>query len=325
MEETFLNNDWKRGIDYDWVKCARCNTQVLVDEAMKDGCKKATCTPKVPYKLDPTNTPQTPSIHTFVRNPNGPPSEKTVLGVYNVAGDISRKNFYSENQSIPPPPKPPDATRLVCISDTHESFLKVVPEGDILIHAGDFTYKGKIEEIQKFNNWLGTLPHKHKIVIAGNHDLTFDVDYCNRKNIKVDAHDTKNLLTNCIYLQDSEVTVEGLRIYGSPWQPAFCDWAFNVKGDEAIKVKWDMIPTGIDVLVTHGPPKGHGGVCKSKIDAGCPELLKAIKRTKPVLHVAGHIHEGYGVSKEEETVFVNASSVNYRYNMTNNPIVVDLM
>jgi len=257
---------------------------------------------------------------------------KKILGVYNIKGDIVYRQIAPEYM-VPIPPKPEGATRFVCISDTHESKIQLdfIPDGDVLLHAGDFTYKGGPSAVKEFNDWLGTLPHKHKVVIAGNHDVTFDIPFYNRKwqsytNKKLDPMAVKNSLTNCIYLEDSEITVCGFRIYGSPWQPEFCDWAFNVIGQEAIKKYWDLIPTGIDVLMTHGPPLGHGGLCQpSRHDAGCPELLKAIKRTKPLVHVAGHIHEGYGVSKVDGTVCVNASTVNYHYKVRNNPVVFDMI
>ena len=65
---------------------------------------------------------------------------------------------------------------IVCISDTHTNHHKMlIPNGDIQLHAGDFTLRGFPDEVENFNNWLKTLPHKHKIVIAGNHELTFDL------------------------------------------------------------------------------------------------------------------------------------------------------
>uniref|UniRef100_A0A6B2LFP3 Calcineurin-like phosphoesterase domain-containing protein n=1 Tax=Arcella intermedia TaxID=1963864 RepID=A0A6B2LFP3_9EUKA len=199
-----------------------------------------------------------------------------------------------------------------------------------MIHGGDFTYTGKPPAVEKFNDWLGRLPHKHKVVIAGNHDVTFHAEYYHTKyrryhDQRFPSQKTKNSLTNCIYLEDGEVTVEGVRIYGSPWQPEFCDWAFNLSGSEALKEKWDLIPTGIDILVTHGPPFGFGGIClPRREDAGCYELLQAIKRTRPIIHVAGHIHEGYGAASDNGVAYVNASSVNQKYALTNRAVVIDI-
>ena len=132
--------------------------------------------------------------------------------------------------------------KFVCLADTHCLHNKIeVPDGDVLLHAGDFTMRGKEKNIRDFSDFLGKLPHEHKIVIAGNHDLLFE------KNPPV----AQKLLTNCTYLQDSFTVIEGLKIYGSPWQPWFYDWAFNLQRGAEIRAKWDLIPDDTDILLTH--------------------------------------------------------------------------
>lgn len=74
---------------------------------------------------------------------------------------------------LPPPHAQP--IRVVCISDTHTLEWIDVPDGDLLIHAGDLANDGSVREIQGTVDWLKTLPHRHKVVIAGNHDSYFDV------------------------------------------------------------------------------------------------------------------------------------------------------
>jgi len=184
--------------------------------------------------------------------------------------------------------------------------------------------------VESFAKWLTSLQNiKHKVVIAGNHEVTFHAEFWKKNwhrysSTCYDSNTIVNKLAGCCYyLLDSEVTLNNIRIYGSPWQPQFCDWAFNAS-EEVINTYWNLIPEGIDILVTHGPPKGHGGTTLSGEDVGCPKLLDAIKRTKPLVHVSGHIHEGYGVERDENTVFINASSVNYNYVATNSPIVFDI-
>jgi len=205
--------------------------------------------------------------------------------------------------------------KIVCISDTHEMHGELkVPDGDILIHAGDFTGRGEARAIRKFDDWLGTLPHIHKIIIAGNHDFLFESD----------PKRARALLTNCTYLEDDETDVEGLRIYGSPWQPWFYDWAFNLQRGAEIKRKWDKIPIGIDILITHGPPAGYGDECERGERVGCIELLTAIKRTKPKYHIFGHIHENPGVWTNSGTTFINASSCNLNYRIAHEPVVLDV-
>lgn len=205
--------------------------------------------------------------------------------------------------------------RLVIISDTHVQHEALrLPEGDVLIHCGDFTGSGSIEQIAKFNAWLGRQPHAHKLVIAGNHDRLFETD----------PGLARSLLTNATYLQDSGAVIGGYRFWGSPWQPAFMDWAFNVASPEALAEKWARIPEGTDVLITHCPPKGLGDRCQDGTHAGCPELLKRILAVKPEVHVYGHIHEGYGIRNELGITFGNAAVLNERYRLANEPLVIDL-
>jgi Icc-related predicted phosphoesterase len=207
--------------------------------------------------------------------------------------------------------------RIVCISDTHGQHAKVnVPDGDVLIHAGDFMAFGdRPKEIVDFNQWLGRQPHRHKVVIAGNHDLMFE------------RHPgaARELLSNGIYLENSGIELLGLKVWGSPVQPEFNNWAFNVARGAAIRRYWEMIPADTDVLVTHGPPfgvldKAH----PSTKHLGCEELAKAIGEIKPRLHVFGHIHGGHGSSASNGTQFVNASAVNEAYWPVYDPQVVEI-
>ena len=217
--------------------------------------------------------------------------------------------------------------RLVCISDTHTYHHQLdVPEGDVLIHAGDFSFNGRRREVWNFLGWFSTQPHPHKIFIAGNHERMFESD----------PEATAVILKSfegLHYLQDRAVTIEGLKIYGSPWTPEFNNWAFNVKRGE-LHDKWAKIPTDVDVLVTHGPPSADlGGVIVhdpsvwGKVDpreVGDEELLEAIMRIKPRVHVCGHIHEGYGRRERDGVTFVNAANVNGEFKLVNPPIVVEL-
>lgn len=205
--------------------------------------------------------------------------------------------------------------RIICLSDTHGLARGiVVPDGDLLVHAGDLSARGLAGEIAAEAAWLRSLPHRHKVVIAGNHDFLFERS----------PSTARALLDGLVYLEDSEATIAGLRVYGSPWQPEFCGWAFNLPRGEALRAKWDRIPGGIDLLLTHGPPKGHGDLTDYGEHVGCADLLDAVRRVKPRWHVFGHIHEGRGTTEEDGTVFVNASVCTASYRPTNSPIVIDV-
>lgn len=191
-----------------------------------------------------------------------------------------------------------------------------VPDGDVLIHAGDSTAMGTARELWEFNACLRALPHKYKIVIAGNHDWLFQ---------KVPDL-ARSCLDAAMYLQDSEVLIEGLRFYGSPWQPEFRQWAFNLPRGAALQEKWDLIPDGIDVLITHGPPRGILDRVRGGEHLGCEALRSAVSHKQPRLHVFGHIHDSAGIHKVigMRTTFVNASICTEAYRPTNLPIVIDL-
>lgn len=215
--------------------------------------------------------------------------------------------------------------RFVCISDTHTYHDRIsLPEGDVLIHSGDFSFTGTAIEINCFNEWLGTLNYKHKIIISGNHDLMFETN----PNL------ARSLITNATYLQDSEFILDsGLRVWGSPWQPEFCNWAFNLPRGIDLRKKWDLIPKGIDILVTHGPPFSIGDRLSPQVigdfyedgeHIGCDQLMEVVKIVKPKYHVFGHIHEGYGEYDKHGTHFINASTCTEMYNPVNKPIVFDL-
>jgi Icc-related predicted phosphoesterase len=225
--------------------------------------------------------------------------------------------------------------RFVCISDTHNQTDDLdPPEGDVLIHAGDFTRSGLPQEVDHFCAFLQRIKHKYKhmVVIAGNHELTFDpLDSDCRKLLSADQREVKpedmkaKVASVCTFIEDSAVDVMGFKLYGAPWQPEFHGWAYNLPRGESLLHVWNLIPDDTDILITHGPPLGYGDLCSSQLRAGCSELLSTIQqRVKPFLHVFGHIHEAYGVWTDSVTTYVNASTCTLRYEATQAPIVIDL-
>jgi Icc-related predicted phosphoesterase len=213
--------------------------------------------------------------------------------------------------------------RIVCLSDTHNCNEQIdVPDGDILIHSGDATIKGTDQEIVEFIHWFSQLPHKYKIFVAGNHDWLFETD--NRRS-RLLLNDS-----NITYLQDSSTEIDGLKIYGSPWQPRFFDWAFNLNRGYEMAEKWKLIPHDIDILITHGPPNGILDLVPRQgwdENSGCEELRKKVEeiaaKGRLKLHVFGHIHCGYGVHERFGVKFVNASNCDEDYLPTQPPTVVD--
>jgi Icc-related predicted phosphoesterase len=189
----------------------------------------------------------------------------------------------------------------------------LLPGGPILVHAGDVSGRGTETEIRQFLDWFSKLPYMHKVLIAGNHDFFFEV----AKPEEVAALIAE--YPGITYLNDSGATIEGIKFWGSPVTPFFHNWAFNRYSNE-IKPHWDMIPEGIDVLITHGPPKGILDFTEYDRDnVGCPTLLKKVKQIKPKVHVFGHIHEARGKEEIDGTVYINASMVTLKYELRYEP------
>jgi Icc-related predicted phosphoesterase len=178
---------------------------------------------------------------------------------------------------------------VVCISDTHShhSELSSLPEGDILVHAGDLTHSGTPEELRSALQWLSDQPFAHKIFIAGNHDHALTDESLAREELLIAFPDL-------VYLQESsvEISVRGrtLHIYGSPLTPKHGSWPFQYPRHEPQQANWSAVPAQTDILITHGPPAHHldNGL-------GCTNLLAAVWRVRPALHVCGHIHAARGV------------------------------
>lgn len=202
--------------------------------------------------------------------------------------------------------------KCVAIADTHGMYKEVeIPDGDILIHAGDITRHGKLSELIDFNDWLGEQPHTHKIIIAGNHDWCFE----RQKEASI------KILTNGVYLEDESIEIARHTFYGSPWQPSFMNWAFNLERGAEIQEKWNLICNNVDVLITHGPAFGILDKIYNGENTGCENLLTKIEEIKPKVHICGHIHEGYGSLVYQGIKFINASVTTERYKPTNDPIV----
>lgn len=225
--------------------------------------------------------------------------------------------------------------KITLISDTHTKHHKVtkdLPGGDLLIHAGDFMSSGYSPyEAEEFFKWYdGINNYDTKILIAGNHDRLMETD----------PEWAKGILTGyktIEYLQDEECVLyfdgpngdwpeENVHIYGSPWQPEFYNWAFNLPRNGAeMKARWDAIPTWTDILVTHGPPFEYldipgGG---QPIRVGCEMLRERVDVVRPKIHVFGHIHGSHGYYYNGHTHFFNASVLNERYDYANLPFTFD--
>jgi Icc-related predicted phosphoesterase len=209
--------------------------------------------------------------------------------------------------------------RIVLISDTHTFHNKVaVPCGDVLVHAGDMALSGSVREVQDCLDWMNSsaCPVEHVVVVAGNHDWAC-VTHLSELNFG-----------RVHYLENSSVNIGGKNFYGSPVQPEFCNWAFNVPRGPAIKKYWDLIPGAglVDVLITHGPPMGilDQSIPDHTDHLGCEDLAKQVEISKPLVHVFGHIHGSAGQRDFRDVRYVNAAVVNEAYRVVNPPRVLDI-
>ncbi len=201
------------------------------------------------------------------------------------------------------------------LSDTHGLHREIdMPDGDILLHAGDFTMFCKdVGGLREFNQWLGELPHRYKCVVPGNHEFILESDLRHRA-----------ILSNAKVLVNESITLLGLKIWGSPVTP-LRGVAFGLSSAAERRAVYSSIADDTDVLITHGPPFGIlDSAGDSELHSGCRELLDAVSRVKPRLHVFGHCHGGHGLVSGADTLFVNAAMLGLDGNLAFQPTVVQL-
>jgi len=198
--------------------------------------------------------------------------------------------------------------RIVFIADTHNQTPKL-PDGDVLVHAGDATMRGTREEFLRFDAWLGTLKFKHILFTPGNHDFYLESD--------------RSILINAMTLINEGVIIDGIMFWASPYSPRFGGWAFMKSESDLVNI-WNRIPNEVDVLITHGPPRGIMDGTISGENAGSQFLLERVKIVKPKIHVFGHIHEAFGIYNNREVKYINASVLNEYYQNVNKPVVIDI-
>jgi len=208
--------------------------------------------------------------------------------------------------------------KIVAISDTHTHENFPIPDGDILLHSGDISYRGTFAEMNRAMRWLGSLPHKHKVFICGNHDWLGETDPLLMKELAEE--------NGVIYLDDSGVDLMGLKIWGSPVQPEFCAWAFNRKRGAEIARHWAKIPDDIQVLITHGPPMGILDKLEDGMAVGCEELRKRVDQLQSLrLHSFGHIHCAAGEYTDlKGKLFVNAAVCTEEYQPLQKAHIINL-
>lgn len=214
--------------------------------------------------------------------------------------------------------------KLVAISDQHGYLPDNLPDGDVLVVAGDICPVHNHELwFQKmwlegdFTSWANSLTFKDIIVIGGNHDFYLeDVEILNNPV-------PFRFADNVHYLKDSGIVLDGIKFWGSPWSNIFGRWAFMAE-DRVLAFRYDDIPNDVDVIISHSPPMGYGDFVEDEGYQGSVALRKKIQDIRPRLVVCGHIHEGYGMYPILGGQVINASLRNERYEVVNDPIVIEI-
>ena len=195
--------------------------------------------------------------------------------------------------------------KILHISDTHgfHHQLGDLPDADVIVHSGDFCMIGTQQEALYFLNWFCDLPYKYKIFICGNHDECL-------YNANIDGLDS-----NVFYLNNSDVEIEGLKFYGVP--------LFMSDSYRRQDIYYKLIPSDIDVLITHSPPLG---ILDFDMDRnwGSDVLLDRINEINPKAHLFGHIHLSHGILKKGHTLYSNAAIMNDNYTNLNSYNLIEI-
>ena len=210
------------------------------------------------------------------------------------------------------------------MSDTHTKERNVlVNGGDLILHSGDVMNSGyDWEDLYDFLTWFSELPYKMKVFTPGNHDRYIEDKPFDAWKMIREFNDK-----GVVCLIDDFVEFEGLKIYGSPWQPEFYNWAFNLpRNGKELEDKWNNIPDDTDILITHGPAWGtlDTVVNRRDMNLGCEMLTKRLETLKPLIHNCGHIHSGYGYVEKNGTHFFNSSVLDERYSHNQKPFDITI-
>ena len=213
--------------------------------------------------------------------------------------------------------------KIIAISDAHYNINFSVPKADLMLIAGDMepAFHNPYLSINLQSNWLNgefrywlvEQPVKEIIFVAGNHSHIFEVS----------KRDVPKMNKNFHYLEDSFIEIFGLKIYGTPHQLNFNNWAFNLS-EEELSRKWELIPDDVDILLCHSPPYGIMDKTSDNINIGSKSLLKRIEKIKPKYIVYGHNHAEYGIIEKNGIKYINCFLLNEDYKMVRKPIELEM-
>ena len=207
---------------------------------------------------------------------------------------------------------------FACLSDIHGNLYVSIPQSDYLLISGDIVPYSLQHDNELSNTWFDDVfipwcerqPVERVIFIAGNHDYFLDKTHIGSPHCSLDSGYTRFFGEKTVYLYCDRYEHDGIVFYGSPWTPWFWNWAFNLPKDDAEvnQQHWEKIPDDVNILLTHGPPANILDVNDRYEHCGCPDLLNRVGQLQGLrLHLFGHIHEGFGSTKINNTLFCNAA------------------
>lgn len=222
------------------------------------------------------------------------------------------------------------SARFLILSDTHDLALPgTLPACDVLLHCGDLTENGTPESISAALVSLGNIPAELRLVIAGNHEIYLDKEYCTSQGgSAAEIEDAQNLISSdsssvatqngISFLEEGTHTFTlasgaSFTIYASPFTPAFGSSAFQYPSNEDrfnpasdtppwarnVSTQQSRIPEHVDIIMTHGPAQYILDATSDGRSAGCEHLRRAVARVQPRLFCFGHVHCGYGAQRLE--------------------------
>lgn len=211
--------------------------------------------------------------------------------------------------------------RIVAISDVHTKWKELkIPECDVLISAGDYSYRGESEIVEAFHAWLYKQPANNIISVQGNHELWVERNFEKAKEI------AERVCPGVHFIEEGPIEINGVKFWCSAFTPWFYDWAYNVQRGSEIDEHWKKIPEDTNILITHGPPFDVLDVVyfpdgTPKDNVGCWNLKARIKQIKPDIHIFGHIHNSHGQKHEDGISYFNVCICDEMY-IPSNPITV---
>jgi len=217
--------------------------------------------------------------------------------------------------------------KIVAISDIHGKWNKIesIPECDVLVSAGDYSFKGERHMVKDFHKWMNKQPAQYRISVQGNHELWVEKNFNEAKEL------AESVCPGIYFMDEGPVDIAGLKFWTSAITPWFYNWAWNKERGEDIKRHWDLIAEDTNILITHGPPAGildtvyqvDGITPRERV--GCQDLYNKVMSLNNLKHhIFGHIHCSYGHKELNNKHFWNVAMCDDMYYLNNPVTIIDL-